>query len=176
MKKVDSTNWILGKTQCSPALADVWFCWRGAGGSAGPLWHRVGSLTQQLRSFNQCLASNHRLLQTTPNCLQLMDCHQTWSWPSTFVQCADLKKSLFILTTVATARWCSILSCNDNKYRNNVTLYLLKGKRIHKFKSTLNIRTQRLVCGWFHSSQGKNENWPKHSKIFFQDKGEIQKI
>ena len=130
-------------------LADVWLCGRGSGGSASPLWHRVGRLNCFVRPTNALLpptvCSSHI---KTPNCVQLLDCHQTWSWPSTFVQCADLKKSLFILTTVATARWCSILSCNDNKYRNNVTLYLLtnvgcnqKGERIHKSKSMLNIRT-----------------------------------
>ena len=74
-------------------------------------------------TLNQRFASTPPSAPETPNCVHLLDCHQ--------LLCNVLisNKSLFILTTVATARWCSILSCNDNKYRNNVTLYLLPGIR-----------------------------------------------
>ena len=140
---------------CRPSFREnLMLICRCVGLWAGCWWIGRSTLTlswtlELLRNSNQCFASSNCVLQSykTPNCVQLLDCHQTWLWPSTFVQCADLKKSLFILTTVATARWCSILSCNDNKYRNDVTLYLLtnvgcnqKGEKIHKSKSTLSIR------------------------------------
>ena len=71
----------------------------------------------------ECWLTDRFTLTTSPsrenssNCRILLR-HLDWQLVCNVL----ISKSLFILTTVATTRcWCSILSCNDNKYQSNVT-------------------------------------------------------
>ena len=74
-------------------------------------------------SWAECWLTDRFTLTTSPsrenssNCRILLR-HLDWQLVCNVL----ISKSLFILTTVATTRcWCSILSCNDNKYQSNVT-------------------------------------------------------